>query len=744
MELDPICGMTVDEDRARTRGLTATDAAGATAFFCGPRCRERFLDARPVAPPADAAAEYTCPMHPEIRQRGPGACPICGMALEPLAPSRADDDGERRDMQRRLGVAAALTVPVVALGMGTDAMHGGGRAWVEAALATPVVCWAGAPFFVRAWHSVVTRRPNMFTLIGLGAGTAFAHSVFAVAAPGVFPAAFRAHGAVPLYFEPAAVIVTLVLLGQVLELRARGRTNDAVRALLELAPETARLVRVDGREEDVPIARIAPGDRVRLRPGTRVPIDGAVEEGTSAVDESMLTGEPIPVEKGPGGRVSAGTLNTSGTLLVRVERTGAETLLAQIVRLVTEAQRTRAPIQQLVDRVAAWFVPVVMVVAGATFAVWAAVGPPPALAHALLAAVSVLIIACPCALGLATPMSIMVATGRGARAGVLVRDAAALETLATIDTLVLDKTGTLTEGRPAVTAVVPASGVTPADVLRIAAGLERGSEHPLAAAVLAEAERRGVPAADVTAFEAVPGRGVCGHADGRRVALGTPELVGDVIGAGLRAEADRLRAGGATVTFTVAGDRALGLIAIADPVRASTPPALDALRASGLRLVMVTGDAPATAAAVGRRLGIERIVAGVLPAGKLAAIDALTAEGARVGMVGDGINDAPALARAAVGIAMGTGADVAIASAGVILLRPDLGRVAEARRLAQATQRNIRQNLLFAFLYNALAVPIAAGALYPVAGVLLSPMLASAAMSLSSVSVIANALRLRA
>jgi len=740
MALDPICGMTVDEERARSRGLTAPDGAG-TAYFCGPRCRERFLDARPAPPPADPTAEYTCPMHPEIRQRGPGACPLCGMALEPVAPGGEEDDGELRDMQRRFVVAAVLALPVAVLGMTGGMAHGPLRGWIELALTTPVVAWAGAPFFVRAWRSLATRHPNMFTLIGLGTGAAFGHSLLAVLAPDLFPAAFREHGSVPLYFEPAAVIVTLVLLGQVLELRARGRTNSAVRELLALAPATARRVGPDGREEDVPIERLRVGDRVRA--GERLPADGTVEEGASAVDEAMLTGEPLPVEKGPGSRVAAGTLNGTGGLVVRVEKTGGETLLAQIVRMVTEAQRSRAPIQQLVDRVSAWFVPAVIATAVVTFAVWALVGPPPALAHALLAAVAVLIIACPCALGLATPMSIMVATGRGARAGVLVREAGALEALADVDTLVLDKTGTLTEGRPQVVEVVAAPGASADDVVRVAAALERGSEHPLAAAVIAEAERRGVPVATVAGFAAVPGRGVRGTLDGQAVALGTADLTGAAAVAALEADAARLRTAGATVVFCVAGGRALGLLAIADPVRATTPEALAQLRAEGLALVMLTGDDPATAAAVARRLGIERVIAGVLPAGKLDAIDRLAAGGARVAMAGDGINDAPALARAAVGIAMGGGADVAVQSAGIILLRADLRGAARARRLARATRRNIRQNLILAFAYNALAVPVAAGVLYPVAGLLLSPMLASAAMSVSSVSVIGNALRLR-
>jgi Cu+-exporting ATPase len=741
--LDPICGMTVDEAAARAAGRVVETPDG-PRFFCGVRCKARFEGAPPA--PSPPAAQYTCPMHPEIRRRGPGACPICGMALEPLVPTaEGEASPELRDMQRRLWVGAVLAAPVLVLGMVESLVHGPLRSWIQLALATPVVVFSGWPFFVRAWESVRARSLNMFTLIGLGTGAAYTHSVLATVAPGLFPPAFRMHdGTVPVYFEPAAVIVVLVLVGQVLELRARARTGSAVRALLDLAPRTARRIGPRG-DEDVPVEALRAGDRLRVRPGERIPADGVVEEGTSSVDESMLTGEAIPTEKAPGGLVSAGTVNGAGGFVMRAERIGSETLLAQIVRMVGDAQRSRAPIQRLADRVAAWFVPVVIAVAAATFVAWALFGPPPALAHGLVNAVAVLIIACPCALGLATPMSIMVATGRGAQAGVLVRDAAALETLARVDTLLVDKTGTLTEGKPRLTEVVPAPGATEAEVLALAAGLERGSEHPLAAAVTAGAAERGVAPAPVTDFAAVPGQGVSGLADGHRVVLGKRALIAaeGVDPGPLEATAERLRAEGRTVAYLAADGRLRGLVAVADPVKTTTPEAVRLLHRDGLRLVMVTGDSRATAEAVARRLGLDEVIADVLPPEKSAVVERLERAGRTVAMAGDGVNDAPALARAAVGIAMGTGADVAIQSAGVILVKGDLRGIARARRLSRATLRNVRQNLAFAFLYNALGIPLAAGVLYPVAGLLLSPMIASAAMSLSSVSVIANALRLR-
>ncbi len=743
MALDPICGMTVDEAAARAAGRVVETPDG-PRFFCGVRCKARFEGAPPA--PSPPAAQYTCPMHPEIRRRGPGACPICGMALEPLVPTaEGEASPELRDMQRRLWVGAVLAAPVLVLGMVESLVHGPLRSWIQLALATPVVVFSGWPFFVRAWESVRARSLNMFTLIGLGTGAAYTHSVLATVAPGLFPPAFRMHdGTVPVYFEPAAVIVVLVLVGQVLELRARARTGSAVRALLDLAPRTARRIGPRG-DEDVPVEALRAGDRLRVRPGERIPADGVVEEGTSSVDESMLTGEAIPTEKAPGGLVSAGTVNGAGGFVMRAERIGSETLLAQIVRMVGDAQRSRAPIQRLADRVAAWFVPVVIAVAAATFVAWALFGPPPALAHGLVNAVAVLIIACPCALGLATPMSIMVATGRGAQAGVLVRDAAALETLARVDTLLVDKTGTLTEGKPRLTEVVPAPGATEAEVLALAAGLERGSEHPLAAAVTAGAAERGVAPAPVTDFAAVPGQGVSGLADGHRVVLGKRALIAaeGVDPGPLEATAERLRAEGRTVAYLAADGRLRGLVAVADPVKTTTPEAVRLLHRDGLRLVMVTGDSRATAEAVARRLGLDEVIADVLPPEKSAVVERLERAGRTVAMAGDGVNDAPALARAAVGIAMGTGADVAIQSAGVILVKGDLRGIARARRLSRATLRNVRQNLAFAFLYNALGIPLAAGVLYPVAGLLLSPMIASAAMSLSSVSVIANALRLR-
>jgi P-type Cu+ transporter len=749
--LDPVCGMRVAPESARGR----LEHAGTTHLFCSPHCLEKFR-ADPAAygagrttPPAAAATEFTCPMHPEIVRSGPGACPICGMALEPRTITLEDEESpELADMTRRLWLSVALSAPLLALAM-TEMLHvlsPRTLAWTELALATPVVLWGGWPFFVRAWASVVTRQPNMFTLIGLGTATAYLHSVIAALAPGAFPTSFRGHGgAVPLYFEAAAVITTLVLVGQVLELRARQRTGGALRALLGLAPRTARLLGDGGHEEDVPLERVRVGNRLRVRPGEKVPVDAVVLEGRSAVDESMLTGEPIPVEKGPGDRVTGATLNGTGSLIVRAERVGAETLLAQIVRMVGEAQRSRAPIQRLADAVSAWFVPAVVLAAAVTFVAWAWLGPEPRLAHALVNAVAVLIIACPCALGLATPMSIMVATGRGATAGVLIRNAEALEVLERVDTLVVDKTGTLTEGKPRLVAVVPSAGHGEADVLRVAASLERGSEHPLATAVVAGAEVRGLRLASASDFRSHTGGGVTGTVEGHAAALGSRALLAGlgVETDALREAAERLRAEGQTVVLVAVDGRAAGLLGVADPVKATTPEAIRRLRRDGVDLVMLTGDARTTAEAVARRLGIERVEAEVLPGQKAALIERLRGEGHVVAMAGDGINDAPALAAAAVGIAMGTGTDVAMESAGVTLVRGDLRGIVRARLLSRATMRNIRQNLFFAFAYNALGVPLAAGVLFPFFGILLSPMVASAAMSLSSVSVIGNALRLR-
>ncbi|HEY2386009.1 MAG TPA: copper-translocating P-type ATPase [Candidatus Binatia bacterium] len=759
--------MQVDEGRARDAGRTSRRGS-TTFYFCNPRCKDRFdtgPDATTAAPGsagaeaahAPSGGEYTCPMHPEIVRPGPGTCPICGMALEPVMPSAdasPEADPELASMRRRLRAGAVLTLPLLALSMGdmlpgAPVHHALGAplvAWLQLLLATPVVLWGGAPFFVRAWESLRHRSPNMFTLIGLGTGAAYAHSVVATLAPGVFPAAFRDHaGAVPLYFEAAAVVVVLVVVGQVLELRARAQTSSAIRALLDLTPPTARLVSATG-ERDVAVADVRVGDRVRVRPGERVPVDGRVEEGASAVDESMLTGEPLPVEKSAGAQVTGGTINGTGSFVLRAERVGRETVLGQIVRMVAEAQRTRAPIQRLADRVAAVFVPAVVVIAVLTFVAWAVLGPPPALAYALVSAVAVLIIACPCALGLATPMSIMVASGRGAHAGVLVKSAAALETLAGVDTLAVDKTGTLTEGRPTLTAIRAYGPVDEAEVLRRAAALESRSEHPLAAAVLAAASARGVgPAGVVTDFASRTGTGVTGVVDGTRVVLGNRALMAaegiDVTS--LAAEAERLAATGATVLYLGADRTVAGLLAFADTVKATTPDAVRQLHAEGLRLVMVTGDGRAAAERVAAELGIETVIAELMPADKRAAIARLQAEGRTVAMAGDGVNDAPALAQADVGIAMATGTDVAIESAGITLLHGDIRGVVRARRLARATLRNVRQNLFFAFAYNAIGIPIAAGALYPLTGRLLSPMLAAAAMSLSSASVITNALRLR-
>ncbi len=694
-------------------------------------------------------------MHPEIVRDAPGSCPICGMALEPRTPSAEEGpDPELRDMTRRFWVGTALSVPLIAGAMG-EMLPGNPLshfipprmlAWVQLILATPVVLWAGWPFFVRGWASVVNRSLNMFTLIALGIGTAYAYSVVATVASHLFPPSFRTHGGqVGVYFEAAAIITVLVLLGQVLELRARSQTSSAIRALLQLAPKTARRVRADGSEEDVPLDAVVPGDRLRVRPGERVPVDGVVLEGMSSVDESMLTGEPIPAEKIPGSPVTGGTVNGTGGFVMRAERVGRETLLAQIVQMVSEAQRTRAPFQRLADVVSSWFVPAVVLVAVVTFIAWVLAGPEPRMAYALVNALAVLVIACPCALGLATPMSIMVATGRGALAGVLIKNAEALELMEKVDILVVDKTGTLTEGKPRLVTVEAEPAGADAEVLRLAASLERASEHPLAAAIVGGAMERGIALADVQDFRSITGKGVTGRVDGHAGALGNARLLADLgIDADtLMARADVLRTDGQTVMFVVIDGRPAGLIGVADPIKPSTPEALRQLRAAGLRIVMLTGDSRTTALAVAARLGIDAVEAEVLPEQKIAVVKRLQAEGHRVAMAGDGVNDAPALAQADVGIAMGTGTDVAMQSADVTLVKGDLRGIVRARTLSQATMRNIRENLFFAFVYNALGVPIAAGVLYPFVGLLLTPIMASAAMTFSSVSVIANALRLR-
>ena len=751
---DPVCGMSVDPATARHR----TEHDGRDYLFCGARCLERFTadpqrylnPAPPEAEPAPAGASWTCPMHPEVVRDRPGGCPICGMALEPMSPFAATGENpELRDMTRRFWAALALAVPVAAIAMGGHALGlGDSRAaiWPQLGLSTPAVLWAGWPFFERGWASLRSRHLNMFTLIALGTGIAYLYSLVAALAPGLFPAAFRdAHGAVPVYFEAAAVIVALVLLGQVLELRARERTGGAIRALLDLAPKQARRLRDDGGEEDLPLEQVAPGDRLRVRPGEKVPVDGVVIEGHSTVDESILTGEPLPVEKGHGDPVTGGTLNTTGSLVMRVERVGADTLLARIVNMVAEAQRSRAPIQRLADTVSGWFVPAVLAVAAITFLAWALFGPPPALGYAIVNAVAVLIIACPCALGLATPMSIMVATGRGAQAGVLVRNAEALELLEQVDTLVLDKTGTLTEGKPRLVGVTALPGYGESELLRRVAGLELASEHPLAAAIVTGAKSRGLSLAGAADFRAEPGKGVVGMVEGRQVAVGNAALFAalGIDPDGLPEQADALRNEGQGVMLVAIDGRAAGLVAVADPVKDSASKALRALRGDGIRIVMLTGDSRITAEAVARRLGIGEVIAEVLPDQKAAAIQRLQGQGRFVAMAGDGINDAPALARAQIGIAMGTGADVAVESAAVTLVKGDLNGIVRARRLSRAVMRNIRQNLFFAFVFNAAAVPIAAGVLYPFTGLLLNPMIASAAMSLSSVTVISNALRLR-
>jgi Cu+-exporting ATPase len=781
--VDPVCGMTITPEDA----VGHVEYRGQTHYFCAESCLDRFranpekfVGAGPRAEASTApAAPYVCPMDPEVRESEPGACPKCGMALEPerpVAPATKtewtcpmhpeivrDEPGscpicgmalesrtvavedapnpELVDMSRRFWTSAALTAPLLIVAMGDLAMD-----WVELALATPVCLWGAWPFFLRGWRSVVTWNLNMFTLIALGVAVAYGYSVVAVLFPGLFPEGFRDEmGEVGVYFEVAAVIVTLILLGQVLELRARSQTGAAIRELLGLAAKSARRLRDGGSEEDVPLEAVGVGDRLRIRPGEKVPVDGVVLEGTSAIDESMVTGEPIPVEKRAGDRVVGATINATGTLVIRAERVGADTLLARIVAMVAEAQRSRAPIQKLADVVSGYFVPIVVAIATVTFIVWAFVGPEPRLAHALVNAVAVLIIACPCALGLATPLSIMVATGKGATMGILFRNAEAIEVLRKVDTVVVDKTGTLTEGKPRLASVVPAAGYDEATLLRAAASLERGSEHPLAEAIVGGAAARGIILADAADFRSLTGKGVMGRVDGRSIALGNRALMTDhgVDVATSDERADALRAEGHTVMFVAVDGKLAGLVSVADPIKASTPDAIRALHADGVRIVMLTGDSRTTAAAVARKLDIDAVIAEVLPDQKVEVIKRLQAEGRVVGMAGDGVNDAPALAQANVGIAMGTGTDVAMESAAVTLVKGDLRGIARARALSRATMRNIQQNLFFAFVYNAAGVPVAAGVLYPFLGLLLSPMIAAAAMSFSSVSVIGNALRLR-
>jgi P-type Cu+ transporter len=754
---DPVCGMSLDPMTSKHR----FDHGGETFHFCSSGCRTKFaadpakhLDKRDVRPTAPAGAIYTCPMHPEIRQVGPGSCPICGMALEPeVASLDAAANPELSDMTRRFFIGAVLATPVVVLDMGghLGGSHGlvapAWSNWIQFAFATPVVLWAGWPFFVRGWQSLLTRNLNMFTLIALGTGLAYLYSVIGTIAPELFPATFRGHGgAIAVYFEAASVITVLVLLGQVLELRARQATSGAIEALLRLAPKTARRIDTDGSDHEVAIDTIHVGDRLRVRPGEKVPVDGVILDGRSTLDESLMTGESLPATKETGGKVIAGTLNQSGSFVMRAEKVGRETLLAQIVQMVADAQRSRAPIQRLADQVAGWFVPLVMIIAAITFAAWAIFGPEPRLAFGLVAAVSVLIIACPCALGLATPMSIMVGVGRGAHAGVLIRSAEALERMEKVDTLVIDKTGTLTLGKPEVTSIIAAGGFDGDEILRLAASVERASEHPLADAIVRAAKARGQDLGQVKNFDSPTGKGATGKVGDTTVVLGNAGYLSS-IGidvAALDAEAERLRGDGATVIHAAIDGKLAGLFAIADPIKPSTPEALKALVAGGLEVIMLTGDHRTTAAAVARRLGISRVEAEVLPDQKSAIVAKLRAAGRVVAMAGDGVNDAPALAAADVGIAMGTGADVAMESAGITLLTGDLTGIVRARRLSRAAMGNIRQNLFFAFIYNAVGVPIAAGILYPAFGILLSPIIAAATMAASSVSVVGNALRLRA
>ena len=809
LERDPVCGMMVEPARAAGKA----EYNGTTYYFCNPRCEQRFraepekfLAPKPAAAPASSAAEpqtYICPMDPEVRQQGPGACPkcgmalepetisapatrtewvcpmhpeivrdqpgaclICGMALEPRTVTAAETDNpELRDMTRRFWISLALTLPLLAIAMGhmlPSLAHAFPRwllTWGELALATPVVLWGGWPFFERAWTSVKNRHANMFTLIGIGVGVAYGYSVVATPAPRIFPEAFRQHGVVDVYFEAAAAITTLVLLGQVLELRARSRTSQAIRALLDLAPKMARRLNADGSEADIPMDQVQPGDRLRVRPGEKVPVDGVVMEGASAVDESMITGEAMPVEKTAGTHVIGATVNGQGSFVMHAQRVGSEMLLAQIVRMVSEAQRSRAPVQRIADRVAGYFVPAVISIAAITFLAWALFGPPPRLAYALVNAVAVLIIACPCALGLATPIAIMVATGRGATAGVLIKNAEALEILEHVDTLVVDKTGTLTEGKPKLMSIVAvAPQRTPAEtetvLLRLVASLERSSEHPLASAIVKAAEERELTLSNPENFRSLTGRGIVGRVEGREVAAGNERLFneltapssgGDLLAGAsdILSHADALRREGQMVIFVALDGRRVGLLGIADPIKPSTPEAIRALHDEGVRIMMLTGDSRGTAEEVARQLGIDDFEADVLPERKLEIVQRLQAEGHRVAMAGDGINDAPALAQADVGIAMGTGTDVAMEAGGITLVKGDLRGIARARRLSRATMRNIRQNLFFAFVYNSLGVPLAAGVLYPFFGILLSPIIAAAAMSFSSVSVITNSLRLR-
>jgi Cu+-exporting ATPase len=754
--IDPVCGMTVDPHKTPHRA----EYAGHLYYFCAAGCRTKFV-ADPVRylggvknpEPVLEGTIFTCPMHPEIRQLGPGACPICGMALEPeLVTAATGPNPELADMTRRFWIGAALSLPVVALEMGGHLaiahawIPPAKSNWIQFALATPVVLWCGWPFFVRGWQSLLTRNLNMFTLIALGTGVAYLYSIVATLAPQLFPAAFRGHGGtVAVYFEAAAVITVLVLLGQVLELRARERTSGAIRALLDLVPKTARRVKHGGGEIEISLDAVDVGDHLRVRPGEKIPVDGEVIDGSSSIDRSMVTGESMPVSITAGKKVIAGTLNQSGSFIMRAENIGRDTLLARIVQMVAQAQRSRAPIQRLADQVAGWFVPVVIAIAISAFVAWAMYGPEPRFAFGLVAAVSVLIIACPCALGLATPMSIMVGVGRGAEAGVLIKNAQALERMEKVDTLIVDKTGTLTEGKPKVTGVVPAFGFDETEVLRMAASVERASEHPLAAAIVQAAEERNIPLAPVRGFDSPVGKGVIGMVEERRVKLGNAKFLAELgVGTGaLEAEADDLRREGATAIFLVVDGKMAGVIAIEDPVKRTTPEALAALTVQGVRVIMLTGDNNTTAQAVARRLGIGDVRAEVLPGQKSAMVEKLRAEGRVVAMAGDGVNDAPALAAADVGIAMGNGTEVAMESAGVTLIKGDLMGIVRARRLSQATMRNIRQNLFFAFVYNVAGVPVAAGALYPVFGLLLSPVIAAAAMALSSVSVVANALRLR-
>jgi len=800
---DPVCGMTVSPESRHKFTYQQQDY-----FFCSSRCREKFasdpatylstsaksaehghhhshqtkstvsgaeyicpmdpevrqdrpgscpkcgMALEPALPSAPGVVKYTCPMHPEIVRDEPGSCPICGMALEPMTPvAGPEENAELTDMTRRFWISTALALPVLFLAMGAEFVPGlvpgliseQASHWLQFAFASPVVLWGGWPFFVRGWQSLVNRHLNMFTLIALGVGVAWLYSTVGLLFPGSFPASLRnTAGLVPVYFEAAAVITALVLIGQVMELRARSRTSAAIKMLLGLAPRTARRIRSDGSDEDVPLDQVHPGDLLRVRPGEKIPVDGVVTEGRSSVDESMVTGEPIPVEKNTGERVIGATVNGTGSLLMRAERVGAETLLAQIVKMVSEAQRSRAPIQRLADVVAGWFVPIVVLVSVVTFLAWWAFGPEPQLAHALVNAVAVLIIACPCALGLATPMSIMVGTGRGATHGVLIKNAEALEIMEKVDTLVTDKTGTLTVGKPQLVAVIANDGISEQDILRLGASLERASEHPLAAAIVAGARDRNVELANVDNFDSHTGKGVSGRIGGRTVAIGNSRLMDELnIDFGsLSVRADEMRAEAQTVMFVAVDGKAAGLISVADPIKDTSPQAVRDLHAQGLRVVMLTGDNEATAKAVAKKLGIDDVIAGVLPERKTEIVKQYQSEGRIVAMAGDGINDAPALAQAHVGIAMGTGTDVAMESAGITLIKGDLGGIVRARKLSQATLRNIRQNLFFAFVYNSLGVPIAAGVLYPFFGLLLSPMIAAAAMSFSSVSVVSNALRL--